>query len=115
MGIQALKPPFDNVQLRQALNHAVDVDSIIKDLLLGHGYRTATPLTKYHLGYDASIKPYPYDPAKAKQLLSAAGFAGGLDTVINTPAGRFIKDKEVARGHRRPAGEGRDQGQGGTR
>jgi peptide/nickel transport system substrate-binding protein len=96
MGIQTFRPPFDNLQLRQALNYAVDVDSIIKDLLLGHGYRTATPLTKMHLGYDASIKPYPFDPAKARQLLAAAGFPNGLDTVINTPFGRFIKDKEVA-------------------
>ncbi len=96
MGIQTFKPPFDNVQLRRALNYAVDVDAIIKDLLLGHAFRAPAPITKQYIGFDASIKPYPYDPGKAKQLLTEAGYPNGIDTVLNTPAGRFIKDKEVA-------------------
>jgi len=96
MGIQTFKPPFDNVQVRQALNYAVDVDAIIKDLLLGLATRTPAPITKEYVGFDPSIKPYPHDLAKAKQLLAAAGYPNGFDTSLNTPAGRYIKDKEVA-------------------
>jgi peptide/nickel transport system substrate-binding protein len=96
MAFQTFKPPFDKVEVRQALNHAVDVDAIIKDLLLGLATRTPAPVTKEYVGFDPSIKPYPHDINKAKQLLAAAGYPNGIETVINTPAGRFIKDKEVA-------------------
>ena len=44
---------------------------------------------------DPKLKPYPFDPAKAKALLQAAGYAGAPIT-LHTPNGRYLKDKEAA-------------------
>jgi peptide/nickel transport system substrate-binding protein len=83
-------------RVRQAIAYAIDVDEIIKGVLDGKAVRTATMLTPLHFGYDASIKPIKQDLAKAKQLLAAAGFPGGMDLTLNSPQGRYVRDKEVA-------------------
>ncbi|HTU00650.1 MAG TPA: ABC transporter substrate-binding protein, partial [Candidatus Sulfotelmatobacter sp.] len=88
--------PTANPKVRQAINYAVDIDSIIKNVLEGQAIRVATTLTPKHFGYDPSVKPFPYDPAKAKKLLAEAGYPNGIDIVLHAPNGRYPKDKEVA-------------------
>ena len=89
------KGPLQDKRVRQAINYAVNRKAIIDDLLRGSGIETAVDLTSYHWGYDPSLKPYPYDPARAKKLLAEAGYAKGLKLVFNTPNGRYMLDKEV--------------------
>lgn len=97
MGFDTLKPgPVADKRVRQAIAHAVNMDAIIKEVLGGNGIRLGTLLTKDHFGYDPTIKPYPYDPEKVKKLLAEAGYANGFDFVLNSPADRYLKDKEVA-------------------
>jgi peptide/nickel transport system substrate-binding protein len=88
--------PLKDKRVRQALNYAVDRKAIIDNILKGSGIPMAVNLTPLHFGYDPSLKPYPYDPAKAKKLLADAGYASGLKLVFNTPSGRYILDKEVS-------------------
>jgi len=78
--MNAYKPPYDNLKVRQAMNHAVNMDLYIKTILDGKAYRTAGIWGPNVSGYDDSIKPYEYNPDKAKQLLAEAGFASGFDT-----------------------------------
>jgi len=94
--INALDGPTANVKVRQALNYAVDVDSIIKNVLGGYGVRIATTLTPLDFGYDPDLKPYPYDPVKAKQLLAEAGYPNGFEVILDSPKGRYPLDSEVA-------------------
>src|SRR5258705_3974663 len=83
-------------RVRQAIAYALDVDEIIKGVLDGKAMRTATALTRLHFGYDASLKPIKQDLGKVKQLLTEAGFPGGLELTLNSPQGRYVRDKEVA-------------------
>lgn len=66
--------PFNDVRVRQALNYAVNWNSILKNIYHGYGQRLATAFLPSGFGYDSSLKPYPYDPAKAKELLKQAGY-----------------------------------------
>ncbi len=68
--LNAQDGPTANVKVRQAINYAVDVDSILKNVVGGYGVRIATLLIPQDVGYDPNLKPYPYDPEKAKKLLA---------------------------------------------
>jgi len=70
-------PAVKDVRVRQALNHAYDKDSFIKNMLGGITKASGQPATSALNGFMADIKPYAYDPARARQLLSAAGFSNG--------------------------------------
>jgi peptide/nickel transport system substrate-binding protein len=88
--------PLADKRVRQAMNAAVDVDEIIKSVLDGKGMRVATMLTDRHFGFDPALTPIKQDLGRTKQLLTEAGFPGGLDITLNAPQGRYVRDKEVA-------------------
>jgi peptide/nickel transport system substrate-binding protein len=90
------KSPVADKKVRQALLYAVDADDIIKNVLDGKAFRTATLLTPLHFGYDPALKPVKQDLAKVKTLLTEAGFPNGLELTLNSPQGRYVRDKEVA-------------------
>lgn len=94
--VGAYPGPVADRRVRLAMNYAVDVDEIITNVLDGKGIRVATPLTSKHFGFDPALKPIKQDLAKARQLLTEAGFPNGLDMVLNAPQGRYVRDKEVA-------------------
>ncbi len=76
--------PTHDLRVRQALNYAVDVEAIIENLLAGLGTHIASPIGPGYLGYNPDVKPYPYDPEKAKELLAEAGYADGFETTLDT-------------------------------
>ena len=88
--------PVADRRVRLAMNYAVDGDEVIRTVLDGKGIRVATMLTDKHFGFDPALKPIKLDLARSKQLLTEAGFPGGLDIVLNAPQGRYVRDKEVA-------------------
>ena len=83
-------------KVRQAITYAIDADAIIKEVLDGKAIRTATMLTPLHFGYDPNLKPVKQDVARTKKLLAEAGFPNGMDLTLNSPQGRYVRDKEVA-------------------
>jgi peptide/nickel transport system substrate-binding protein/oligopeptide transport system substrate-binding protein len=79
VGINATRGPLADPRVRQAINYAVDVNTIIERLVSGRGSRAAGVIPPALAGYDSARRGYPYDPAKAKQLLAAAGHPNGID------------------------------------
>lgn len=87
--------PFDSVKFRKAMNYAIDLESIVKNVLGGFGDKTGQPTLKGFTGYRSETGPYPYDPKKAEQLVEASGYAGA-EIELHTPVGRYLKDLEIA-------------------
>ncbi len=96
VSLNALKGLTRDVRVRQALNYAVDKEALAKDLYGGYAsVARGQLLAPGWFGYDASVQPYPYDPARATELLKAAG-AYGKSIDLVAPSGRWLKDKELA-------------------
>ncbi|MFV0474041.1 MAG: ABC transporter substrate-binding protein [Pikeienuella sp.] len=70
--------PFRDQRVRQAVAYGIDIDAIIESVLFGQGERYQE-VGEGSAGYDPDLEPYPYDPAKAMQLLAEAGYPNGLD------------------------------------
>ncbi len=87
--------PVQNVKVREAISRAIDVDGIITHVLGGRGLKLGTIVNPMKFGYDASIKPVPYDPGRAKQLLAEAGHASGLKLDFMTYSGSIIASRQV--------------------
>jgi peptide/nickel transport system substrate-binding protein len=75
MGFNLKRKPFDDVRVRQAINYAIDKQEIIDGVLLGLGEPVASPYKPGTRWSNPKLKPYPYDPKKARALLREAGFA----------------------------------------
>jgi peptide/nickel transport system substrate-binding protein len=88
--------PLKDRRVRQAINHAVNVDGIIASVMEGQGRRIAGLLTPLHFGYDDSLQPRPTDRRRAKELLAEAGYADGFTIAFDAPDGRYVNDKQVA-------------------
>jgi peptide/nickel transport system substrate-binding protein len=79
-------PAFAKAEVRRAVKYALDYDGIVRDLLSGNGLPLQGIIPKGLFGYDASL-PFKHDPARAKQLLSEAGFGSGFTVDMLAPSG----------------------------
>jgi len=89
------KTPLADKRLRQAFNYAVNRESMTKEYLKGITQMSGQPATPSTFGYNPDVKPYPYDPAKAKQLLAEAGYPNGLEVLMETQTGNFVGGSEI--------------------
>jgi peptide/nickel transport system substrate-binding protein len=88
--------PVKNKKVRQALNYAIDKDAIISTVLDGYARKLdGQVLTRDYFGYHEGLKAYPYDPNRARQLLSEAGFASGLTVTLTGPPERYVLGRET--------------------
>ena len=88
-------PPFDDVRVRQALYHATDINAILKNIVGKIGGPTVGFLPESVTGKDSALKTYDYNPTRAKQLLSDAGFSGGFSTDLVFPIGRYVIGDQI--------------------
>jgi peptide/nickel transport system substrate-binding protein len=76
------RAPFTDKRVRQAMWYALDLDTIIKDLLQGAASHGQAPVPATVFGFAAQT-PYAYDPARAQQLLADVGMPNGFETSIS--------------------------------
>jgi peptide/nickel transport system substrate-binding protein len=89
--------PLKDRRVRQALNHALDKDALLKGLYRGHGVPISNVVARQVPDWiDTGV--YAYDPAKSKQLLTEAGFKDGFDLGLWVSLGRYALSAEMAQG-----------------
>lgn len=82
LALNNLKKPFNDPRVRQAIACAIDKKALIDAFYAGLGKPAKNPLPPSVWGYNDSIQDYPYDPAKAKELLAEAGYPHGFTTTL---------------------------------
>ena len=81
---------FNDVNVRQALSHAIDRAGIVKALLFDHGTPLYGPITTADKSYTKDVEQFnQYDPNKSKSLLAAAGWKAGSDGILTKNGVRF--------------------------
>ncbi len=89
--------PFKDIRVRQALYHAVDIETLKTKLMNGQsvptGGLTASPLGAYN---DPQLETrLPFDLARARALMAEAGYADGFEVTIDCPNNRYVNDEEI--------------------
>lgn len=74
LGYNLRDPKFRDPLVRQALNAAINKEEIIRGVLLGYGREATGPYPQESWAFDPAIRPAPYDPRRAKELLAQAGW-----------------------------------------
>lgn len=89
--------PHAKLEVRRAIAHAIDWNTIIKELFMGYG-KVGNGLIGGPGAFGWTNDPvrYPYDPAKAKQLLTAAGYPNGFKTTFTASRGFMVNDVSAA-------------------
>ncbi len=95
LSVNSTQPPLSDKRVRQALNYALDVPALIKNLYAGMGKPMGGGLADTDFGFNVSLKPLPYDPAKARALLAQAGYPGGIDVTVYFGNGTMVNDKAL--------------------
>ena len=88
-------PPYKKLAVRQALNYAIDRNALVKLAYQGDAIPGASFMPYKMQYYDSSIKPYPYNLAKAKALLASAGYPHGFKTFLITVSGDVAGQAEA--------------------
>jgi peptide/nickel transport system substrate-binding protein len=87
--------PLNDKRVRQALNLAVNRPGIVRGIFGGAANQVSGFLVQGNLGFDANLKPYPYDVERAKKLLADAGFEKGFSTSMGCPTDAYTNINEV--------------------
>ncbi len=95
LGFNIEKEPFDDVRVRQAINYAIDVESIINTVMEGSGDVATGPIGPMVWASNDSLEPYGYDVEKAQELMNEAGLEDGFSTTIWTNDNQLRQDIAV--------------------
>ncbi|MBA2468167.1 MAG: ABC transporter substrate-binding protein [Chloroflexia bacterium] len=80
--------PFDNPLVRQALNHAIDAETIGTALVSTEVRRLASLYPDERaIGFDSELQPFTFDPDRARELLAEAGLQEGFETRLQYTGG----------------------------
>ena len=84
IGFNVRKSPFNDPRVRQAINYAIDKETMVDVVYEGRALPASSPISAQVFGHNPNLEAYPYDPERAKQLLAEAGYPNGFSTTIWT-------------------------------
>ncbi len=90
MGYNLLDPKFRDKRVRRALTHAINKQDIIDGVLMGYGTPTTGPFLPGFWAYNPDVNEPEYNPGKARELLSEAGWSPGPDGILRKDGEPFI-------------------------
>jgi peptide/nickel transport system substrate-binding protein len=88
-------PILQDLRVRQAIGHAIDVEAFVKNVLKGTTERANSFVSPASWAYDPDVDLPQYDPDRAKQLLAEAGYPDGFEITLSTNAGNFFREQYV--------------------
>lgn len=87
--------PTEDVNVRTAMNLAVDRQAIVDALFNGKARLSTGFVVPGNFAYDDSIEAFPYDPDRARELLAEAGYPDGFDIEFRCPIGAYPNFEQV--------------------
>ena len=82
LGFNRAHPPFDKVEVRQAISYAIDKEALVEAAFPPQAQVATQFVPPVTFGYSKDLQDYPYDPDKAKELLAEAGLPDGFKTTL---------------------------------
>ena len=96
LGLNTVEGPTAELKVRQAMNIAINRESIKKVVMRGQSDPTGVIMPPFVNGWTEKLNEYPaFDLDKAKALMSEAGYSNGFDIVLNCPNDRYINDEAI--------------------
>ncbi len=89
------KNPFKDKRVRQALYQAIDIDAIKSTTMRGLSQPSGALLPSPVQSTPELEKRLPFDKAKAKQLLTEAGYPNGFEVTLDCPNNRYVNDEKI--------------------
>jgi peptide/nickel transport system substrate-binding protein len=94
-GMVQTKGPLTQKAVRQALNHAIDREAIVKNLVKGTSKVLHTACNPVQFGCAQDVRKYEYNPALAKKMLAEAGYPNGFDIEVWSDRERAVNEAIV--------------------
>jgi peptide/nickel transport system substrate-binding protein len=89
--------PWRDVRLRQAVNLAINREDLIRYAAKGNGVIVPALLSGNMFGYDPDLRPYAFEPGKARTLLREAGYPDGLAVTLLAPSSLEVQATVVGK------------------
>ena len=89
------KNPFKDKRVRQALYQAINIEAIRTSIMRGLSKPSGALLPSPVQSTPDLEKRLPYDKAKAKQLLTEAGYPNGFEVTLDCPNNRYVNDEKI--------------------
>ena len=92
IGFNFQKPPLDDARVRQAINYAIDMDAVMRAAYFGVNPPANGPISDLVWASAANtLAPFTYNQARARQLLTEAGYPNGFSTTLVTNEGNNVR------------------------
>ncbi len=98
IGWNLRRPLFQDIKVRRALAHAVDINQIIEYIAYGFGVQSTGPFVPQTWFFNDGIEPLKYDPERAMELLAEAGWVPGDDGILQKDGKRFSFTLTISQG-----------------